>query len=942
MASQKKDQGALRNEEDDFNALLKGSDMGSFDIGKLIGKGDMNTEHADNAIDYEDIDELADDDLPEEEEPSNGNTNGNGGAAAGDDDGDDFMKDLEVEAKGTNDNDNDSQFDRLFGDKIDDGFGGDQGFEDTEEDIQKAKQAEEAKKKKKLEELEKQKKIKEQEDQEQLKFQERLLKFYYPSFKKNSILKMNSIFGPKPQNYEYHKPGYPKPLLPTKVNLEVETDDRRIFKSNLNHNTRNDTKRIIPIEDDIFEDQVTKKKTKVELDEDLMLSTFEWDYKKIVGDSSENEILNEKQNGNLNQKDITLKEQIERFNYFDEEDYDDDAILEGQLATKLQLDMNDPNLLFLDDRNVSQHKVSRKPLIPAIPTNEKLLAAKFNVSNDQNYDQLKENYHSKIRSTIGNMAIEHSQPALRLQSPYYKVKLTKDQLRNFHKKDFKVRPGHVMQFSKLKQRKRKKDRGKDIKELFAKTTDLSLGDTGQTLLMEHSEQVPIVLPNFGMGSKLLNYYRKKDEEDTSRPKLAIGETHVLGVQDKSPFWNFGFVEPGNIVPTLYNKLTRAPVFKHEAKSTDFLLIKSTGGGISQKYFLKSINNLFVVGQLFPVVDIPGPHSRKVTTASKNRLKMIVFRVLKRSPERRLLVRDISIHFPDQNDMQNRQRLKEFMEYQRSGDDQGFWKLKEELPSDRLISPEDLTLLEAMQVAQQHMEDLEFYSNEDINDELALWNLSKNFINATQGKAMLQLSGDPEGKAFSFMKTSMKGGFKSFESNGHSYNVALQQKAYDEEISRTWYNQQKKLTEISSNVDEDEGNSEDLNKKEESIKFLKITRRVRDKNGILQRKHEIIKDQNVIRAYIKRREKLEEDIIPDDITLTNDEEKNQKNKKLLEEQLAKLQKNQERRNARKVSKENMGGKGIGKGKSTARRCQNCGGIGHIRTNKACPMYDESNP
>jgi transcription initiation factor TFIID subunit 1 len=93
--------------------------------------------------------------------------------------------------------------------------------------------------------------------------------------------------------------------------------------------------------------------------------------------------------------------------------------------------------------------------------------------------------------------------------------------------------------------------------------------------------------------------------------------------------------------------------------------------------------MFVVGQTFPVTNIPGPHSRKVTTASKNRLKMVVYRVLNKTEHHRLLVKDIAAHFPDQNDMQNRQRLKEFMEYQRAGDDQGYWKVKatEPLPAE---------------------------------------------------------------------------------------------------------------------------------------------------------------------------------------------------------------------------------------------------------------------
>ena len=38
-------------------------------------------------------------------------------------------------------------------------------------------------------------------------------------------------------------------------------------------------------------------------------------------------------------------------------------------------------------------------------------------------------------------------------------------------------------------------------------------------LLEQEEHPPIV-PNFGMGSSLVNYYRKKDEKDDHMPKVA--------------------------------------------------------------------------------------------------------------------------------------------------------------------------------------------------------------------------------------------------------------------------------------------------------------------------------------------------------------------------------------------------------------------------------------
>lgn len=173
------------------------------------------------------------------------------------------------------------------------------------------------------------------------------------------------------------------------------------------------------------------------------------------------------------------------------------------------------------------------------------------------------------------MNIQHSQPAINLQSPFYKVAVPRDQLRHFHRENFgsHIRPGTKIVFSKLKARKRKRDKGKDVKESFSTSQDLTIGDTAPVYLMEYSEQTPVALSKFGMANKLINYYRKANEQDTLRPKLPVGETHVLGVQDKSPFWNFGFVEPGHIVPTLYNNMIRAPVFKHDISGTDFLLTK---------------------------------------------------------------------------------------------------------------------------------------------------------------------------------------------------------------------------------------------------------------------------------------------------------------------------------------------------------------------------------
>lgn len=46
------------------------------------------------------------------------------------------------------------------------------------------------------------------------------------------------------------------------------------------------------------------------------------------------------------------------------------------------------------------------------------LSQRYNISNDEAYDMLKENHQQKIRGTLGHQAIAHSLPALRLQWPF--------------------------------------------------------------------------------------------------------------------------------------------------------------------------------------------------------------------------------------------------------------------------------------------------------------------------------------------------------------------------------------------------------------------------------------------------------------------------------------------------------------------------------------------
>ena len=93
----------------------------------------------------------------------------------------------------------------------------------------------------------------------------------------------------------------------------------------------------------------------------------------------------------------------------------------SKIAKTVMLDLNDP-LLLIDanradvGRNAHQSKAGLTRNGRAAFS--KGLSQRYNISNDEAYDLLKENHQSKVRSTLGNLAVSHSMPALRLQWPY--------------------------------------------------------------------------------------------------------------------------------------------------------------------------------------------------------------------------------------------------------------------------------------------------------------------------------------------------------------------------------------------------------------------------------------------------------------------------------------------------------------------------------------------
>ena len=148
----------------------------------------------------------------------------------------------------------------------------------------------------------------------------------------------------------------------------------------------------------------------------------------------------------------------------------------------------------------------------------------FNLSNDRFYELSKEHRMRSIRQTLGQLELQHSRPASKLQLPFYKTRLSKTEARDFHRPGIQFPSNIPLRFSKVRKENRRKDEAKsrskkDVSQLIKSTRDLTLKDTSSFVLYEYSEEYPPVLSNLGMGSLLVNYYRKKDSRDEHIPCL---------------------------------------------------------------------------------------------------------------------------------------------------------------------------------------------------------------------------------------------------------------------------------------------------------------------------------------------------------------------------------------------------------------------------------------
>lgn len=99
--------------------------------------------------------------------------------------------------------------------------------------------------------------------------------------------------------------------------------------------------------------------------------------------------------------------------------FQDPEYATSKVSKTITLDLNDSQLLLHHEHsNNFRNTLGRLDLKKAgRGVFARNLSQRYNVSNDEAYDLLKENHQNKVRSMLGNVTLEHSLPAVRLQWP---------------------------------------------------------------------------------------------------------------------------------------------------------------------------------------------------------------------------------------------------------------------------------------------------------------------------------------------------------------------------------------------------------------------------------------------------------------------------------------------------------------------------------------------
>ena len=307
---------------------------------------------------------------------------------------------------------------------------------------------------------------------------EELLASLWPKFERDTVPKFLDLLPPKRARYLGKTiPKPPKPVTPTKISLELGLDQEKTFKvSSIPYKPNMEeigSQGIVIIEEDIVVEKDNEEDVDMESDfENEMVRGTSWQDLQIICEDwearSAAESLGSEQDSSCSHKASSLdayedldldpdpdhgwrsakvsqsqyirgrhahvypqrrkldhvEANIVRAPQFLFPSFQDPEKTTSKIAKTITLDLNDSRLLIdqVQPNAISRNVFGRSGLKKAgRGAFTKGLNQRYNISNDEAYDLLKENHQSKVRSMLGNVAVEHSLPAIRLQWPFVSI-----------------------------------------------------------------------------------------------------------------------------------------------------------------------------------------------------------------------------------------------------------------------------------------------------------------------------------------------------------------------------------------------------------------------------------------------------------------------------------------------------------------------------------------
>ena len=420
-------------------------------------------------------------------------------------------------------------------------------------------------------------------------------------------------------------------------------------------------------------------------------------------------------------------------------------------------------------------------------------------SNEEDEDDL-DDYESKpdksMMSDSSILEAKHKEQSMRAkitmlkhaasayEYPFLKTEWTKLELRNFHRPEV-VLSGKKWKV-KLSSQIQLESRGEVVTSfsMLNSSKQLSLKEGG-FLMMEYMEKRPLMLNNFGMASKIRRYYLggKKQAEDYPKYVGKLGLPEFIDSNIQFPL--IGNLTENSALAVLENNLFRVPIYCHEPKNTDFLMIKYQKQNGKFIWYLRDIDNLATSGQIEPKLEVMAPNARNTNSFQQKRIQAFIFNTLI-TKDNKIDIRDVSQNFTSINESSIRKQMKHINCEQQPD---GSWVCSK-LPSNQevreLITPEEICQYESMLAGQRRLKDKGIkitsidkvpnaiqklkkemdnkeisYLADFIEEELTItpWNLTSSYLKTKGEKGMMRITGvgDPThgNCGFSFVRLPMK-------------------------------------------------------------------------------------------------------------------------------------------------------------------------------------------